>query len=40
MVLVYLVKREVEKCMGDIDIKIKNNEFRVTVLLQERGSNV
>ena len=32
------VKREVEKYMGDIDIKIKKNEFRVTVLLQERRS--
>lgn len=33
------VKREVEKYMGDIDIKIKKNEYRVTVLLQERSRN-
>ncbi|MBD5548751.1 MAG: GHKL domain-containing protein [Lachnospiraceae bacterium] len=30
------VKREAEKYMGDVDIKIKKNEFSVTVLLQER----
>ena len=30
------VKREVEKYMGDVDIKVKKNEFSVTVLLQER----
>ena len=30
------VKREVEKYMGDLDIKIKKNEFSVTVMLQER----
>lgn len=31
------VKREVEKYMGDMDIKVKKNEFSVTVLLQERS---
>ena len=30
------VKREAEKYMGDLDIKIKKNEFSVTVMLQER----
>lgn len=30
------VKRAVEKYMGDVDIKVKKNEFNVTVLLQER----
>lgn len=30
------VKREVDKYMGDVDIKAKKNEFSVTVLLQER----
>lgn len=30
------VKREAEKYMGDLDIKVKKNEFSVTVLLQER----
>ena len=30
------VKREAEKYMGDLDIKIKENEFLATVLLQER----
>lgn len=30
------VKREVEKYMGDIDMRLKKNEFCVTVLLQER----
>jgi len=30
------VKREVDKYMGDMDIKVKKNEFSVTVLLQER----
>ena len=30
------VKREVEKYMGDVDIKVRKNEFSVTVLLQER----
>ncbi|MDE7253118.1 MAG: GHKL domain-containing protein [Acetatifactor sp.] len=30
------VKREVDKYMGDVDIKVKKNEFSVTVLLQER----
>ena len=30
------VRREVEKYMGDVDIKVKKNEFSVTVLLQER----
>ena len=30
------VKREVEKYMGDLDIKVKKNEFSVTILLQER----
>ncbi len=33
------VKREVEKYMGDVDIKVKKNEFSVTVLLQERREN-
>ena len=33
------VKREVEKYMGDIKIKVKKNEFCVTVLLQERSNN-
>ena len=32
------VKREVEKYMGDMEIKVKKNEFCVTVLLQERSS--
>lgn len=31
------VKKEVEKYMGDMKIKVKQNEFRVTVLLQERS---
>ena len=30
------VKREAEKYMGDVDIRTENNEFHVTVLLQER----
>ncbi len=30
------VKREAEKYMGDVDIKVRKNEFSVTVLLQER----
>ncbi len=30
------VRREVEKYMGDVDIKAKKNEFSVTVLLQEK----
>lgn len=30
------VKREVEKYMGDVDIKVKKKEFSVAVLLQER----
>jgi len=30
------VKREVDKYMGDVDIKVRKNEFSVTVLLQER----
>ena len=30
------VKREVDKYMGDVDFKVKKNEFSVTVLLQER----
>ena len=30
------VKREAQEYMGDLDIKVKNNEFSVTVLLQER----
>lgn len=29
------VKREVDKYMGDVDIRVKKNEFSVTVLLQE-----
>lgn len=33
------VKREVEKYMGDVKIKIKKNEFGVTVLLQERSND-
>ena len=32
------VKQEVEKYMGDVKIKIKKNEFSVTVLLQERNT--
>lgn len=30
------VRREVLKYMGDIDVKVKKNEFTVTVMLQER----
>lgn len=30
------VKRDAQEYMGDIDIKIKKNEFSVTVMLQER----
>ncbi|MCI9447745.1 MAG: GHKL domain-containing protein [Lachnospiraceae bacterium] len=30
------VKREADKYLGNVDIKVKKNEFRVTVLLQER----
>lgn len=30
------VKREVDKYMGDVDIRAKKNEFSVTALLQER----
>ena len=30
------VKREAQEYMGDVDIKIKKNEFSVTVMLQER----
>ena len=30
------VKMEAKKYMGDVDIKIKKNEFSVTVMLQER----
>ena len=30
------VKREAEKYMGDLNIKVKKNEFSATVLLQER----
>ncbi|WP_275443531.1 sensor histidine kinase [Petralouisia muris] len=30
------VKREVDKYMGDVDIRTRKNEFSVTVLLQER----
>lgn len=30
------IKREVDKYRGDMDIKVKKNEFNVTVLLQER----
>ena len=30
------VKREVEKYMGDMKIRVRNNEFIVTVLIQER----
>lgn len=30
------VKMEAEKYMGDVDIKVKKNEFSVTVMLQER----
>ena len=33
------VKREAAKYLGNVDIKVKKNEFRVTVLLQERGTN-
>ena len=31
------VKREADKYMGDVDIRARKNEFRVAVLLQERG---
>lgn len=34
------VKREVEKYMGDLDIKVKKNEFSVTILLQERRTEM
>ena len=30
------VKREAAKYLGNVDIKVKKNEFSVTVLLQER----
>jgi sensor histidine kinase YesM len=30
------VKREAEKYMGDMDFRVKKNEFSVTVMLQER----
>ena len=30
------VKREVDKYMGDVDIRARKNEFSVAVLLQER----
>ena len=33
------VKREAAKYLGNVDIKIKKNEFIVTVLLQERSRN-
>lgn len=33
------VKRETAKYLGNVDIKIKKNEFIVTVLLQERSRN-
>lgn len=33
------VQREVEKYMGDIDIKVNRNIFRVAVLLQKKSSN-
>ncbi len=33
------VKREVEKYMGDLKISTKKNEFRVTVMLQERSGH-
>ncbi len=33
------VKREVDKYMGDVDIKVKKKEFSVTVLLQERRND-
>ena len=33
------VKREVKKYMGDVKIKVKENEFCVTVLLQERSND-
>lgn len=32
------VKREVEKYMGDLKIKVRENEFNATVLLQERST--
>lgn len=32
------VKREAAKYLGNVDIKVKKNEFIVTVLLQERGT--
>ena len=31
------VKQEAAKYLGNVDIKVKKNEFRVTVLLQEKG---
>lgn len=30
------VKQEAANYLGNVDIKVKKNEFRVTVLLQER----
>lgn len=33
------VKRETAKYLGNVDIKVKKNEFIVTVLLQERSGN-
>ena len=30
------LKREVDKYMGDVDIRAQKNEFSVTVMLQER----
>lgn len=33
------VKHETAKYLGNVDIKIKKNEFIVTVLLQERSRN-
>lgn len=33
------VKREAAKYLGNVDIKVKKNEFSVSVLLQERSNN-
>lgn len=32
------VRREAEKYMGELEVKINQREFSVTVLLQERGN--
>ena len=33
------VRREAAKYLGNVDIKVKKNEFSVTVLLQERSNH-